>query len=190
MFSVGEIDVKGLQQFKNLLGALGKDAPKAVNSALNHTGGKARTQVVRTLAKQTGLPQKLIRRAVKVKRSVWSDLEYRLSAAGGSVSLKYFRIRETRRGVTAYLGEARGRELFEGAFFRGGRFPNRVGLSIGNDHVFQRIGVRRLPIEQVKSDVFIPVEMVEGASADVFERTVAEHLPHRMSHEISRLPGL
>ena len=71
MFSVGEVDVKGLRQFENMLGALGAEAPKAVNRALNRTGDMAKTQVVKALARQTGLPQKLIRRSVKVKRSSW-----------------------------------------------------------------------------------------------------------------------
>ena len=80
MFKVGEVDVRDLERFGNMIGALGQDGPKAVNRALNRTGDMARTRVVRELAKQTGLPQKTIRKAVKVKRSSWQDLEYRLSS--------------------------------------------------------------------------------------------------------------
>jgi hypothetical protein len=108
MFRVGEIDVSGLKQFDNLLGSLGQDGPKVITRALNRTGDMAKTQVVRALAKQTGLPQKTIRKALRAKRASWQDLEYRLSASGGDVSLKYFKARETRRGVTALVrGELR-----------------------------------------------------------------------------------
>ncbi|MBT2130109.1 phage tail protein [Aliiroseovarius lamellibrachiae] len=187
MFKVGEVDVADLKQFDNLLGALGQDGPKVINRALNRTGDMARTCVVRELAKQTGLPQKTIRKAVKVKRASWQDLEYRLTSSGGDVSLKYFKARETRRGVTAFVrGE---RELFEGAFIKGGSFSRgRVVLNMGG-HVFQRIG-GRTELEKLKSGVFIPIEMVEGATAKAFEEIVADVLPRRLDHEINRSLGL
>lgn len=195
MFRVGEVDVKELEQFGNMLGALGQDGPKVITRALNRTGDMARTRVVRELAKQTGLPQKTIRKAVKVQRPVWGsatgkgrDLTYTLSASGGDVSLKYFKARETRRGVTAFVrGE---RELFEGAFIKGGSFARGRVVAKGlNGHVFQRIG-GRTELEKLKSGVFIPIEMVQGATANAFEATVADVLPRRLDHEINRALGL
>ncbi|WP_039017541.1 phage tail protein [Halocynthiibacter namhaensis] len=185
MFKVGEVDVKGLKQFDNLLGALGQDGPKVVSRALNRTGDMARTKVVRELSKQTGLPQKTIREAVKVDRSSWQDLEYRLTASGGEMSLKYFKARETLRGVTASV---RGkRELFEGSFIKGGSFDRGRVVAKGlNGHVFQRIG-GRTELEKLKSGVFIPVEMVEGATAKAFDDVVSDVLPRRLDHEINRL---
>lgn len=188
MFSVGEVDVKGLQRFENMLGALGAEAPKAVNRALNRTGDMARTQVVRELSKQTGLPQRLIRRSVRVKRSSWRSLEYQLLSAGGDVSLKYFQKRETAEGVEADLGAARGKTLFIGdTFFKGGVFPRRrVTIRSMGGHVFGRVG-GRTQLEKIKSGVFIPIEMVEGATAGVFEDVVRNTLPRRLDHEIGRL---
>lgn len=191
MFSVGEVNVEGLAQFENMLGALGAEAPKAVNRALNRTGDMARTQVIKTLAVQTGLPQKTIRRAVKVKRSSWRDLKYRLISSGGNVSLKFFKKRETSDGVEAYLGAARGKELFLGdTFFKGGAFPRRrVKIRSMGGHVFGRVG-GRTQLEKVKSGVFIPAEMVDGASALAFEDAVDKNLSRRLDHEISRSLGL
>lgn len=187
MFQIGDVDVMGLKQFDNLLGALGQEGPKVISRALNRTGDMGRTQVVRALAKQTGLPQKTIRKAVKVKRASWSDLEYRLSATGGDISLKYFKARETRRGVTAFVrGE---RRLFEHSFIKGGSFARgRVALRMGG-HVFQRIG-SRTELERLKSGVFIPIEMVEGPTAAAFDAIIAEMLPRRLNHEINRAMGL
>ena len=188
MLRVGEVDVRDLERFGNMIGALGQDGPKAVNRALNRTGDMARTRVVRALAKQTGLPQKTIRKAVKVKWSSWQDLEYRLSSSGGDVSLKYFKARETRKGVTAFVrGE---RELFEGSFIKGGSFARGRVVAQGlNGHVFQRIG-GRTELEKLKSGVFIPIEMVEGATAAAFEDVVADVLPRRLDHEINRSLGI
>ena len=155
-----------------------------MNRALNRTGDMARTQVIRTLAKQTSLPQKTIRKAVEVKRSSWSELTYTLSAAGGDVALKFFKPRETRRGVTALVRGQRG--LYESTFLKGGSFAvGRVALNMGG-HVFLRVG-NRTDLEKQKSGVVIPAEMVDGATAEAFERTVSEQLPRRLDHEISRL---
>lgn len=187
MFQVGEVDVRELRGFENMLGAVGTDAPKVINRALNRTGDMARTKVVRTLALQTGLPQKTIRKAVKVKRSSWDDLTYTLSAAGGDVALKYFKPRETRKGVTAFV---RGkRELYESTFMKGGSFARgRVPLNMGG-HVFLRVG-SRTDLEVQKSGVVIPAEMVDGATAEAFDSTVQFQLPRRLDHELGRLLGL
>lgn len=129
MFSVGEVDVKGLRRFENMLGALGADAPKAVARAINHTGDKARTQVIRALSRQTGLPQRIIRTAIKdgpeTRRASPESPTYTLSAGGGDVRVKFFKKRETRAGVVAHLGTVRGRTLFPRTFFRGGAFPGK-----------------------------------------------------------------
>lgn len=188
MFSVGDVDVKGMQQFENMLGALGAKAPKAVNRALNRTGDMARTQVVRTVAKETSLPQKMVRNIVRRDPSREGDLTYTIYGAGGDISLKYFKPRETQKGVSAFV---RGqRELYEGSFLRGGSFARgRVELNMGG-HVFQRVGTARVPIEKLPSGVVVPAEMVDGASADAFEQVVADQLPRRLDHEIGRLLGL
>jgi len=190
MFSVGEVDVAGLGRFENMLGALGDNAPKAVNRALNRTGDMARTQVIRTLAAQVGLPQKTIRRAVKTTRSSWSNLEYSLTSKGGDIALKYFQKRETQAGVVANLGTARGRTLFPRTFFRGGAFPRRVDLTAFGGHVMDRVSEYRFDLKKVKSGVFIPEEMASGATAEAFETSVSQNLPRRLDHEISRLLGL
>lgn len=186
MFTLNEIDVKGLTQFNNMIGALGDEAPKVVSHAINRTGDMARTRVVRELAKQTSLPQKTIKKAVKVKRSSWRSLEYELSSSGGDISLKYFKARETRLGVSAHiLGK---RKIFKGSFIRGGSFKiGRVDLNMSG-HVFQRIGNGN-KIEKLKSGVFIPIEMVQGRAAKAFSDVVADVLPRRLDHEINRVLG-
>ena len=80
MFTVSGVDMRDIERFENMLGALGNEAPKAVSRALARTGDMARTQVVRTLAKQTGLQQKIIRRVVKTKRPAQGHPE---TGAGG-----------------------------------------------------------------------------------------------------------
>lgn len=186
VFRIGEVDVKGLEQFANMLGAAGAEAPKAVSRAINRTGDTATTGVVRAVAKQAGLSQKYVRGGVSRLRSSAASLEYQIRGAGGEVPLRQFKARETGAGVSAAPHGKR--QIFEGAFMRGGSFPGRVDLGLGG-HVWQRTGSRRLPIEKVPSGVFIPVEMVEGESLAAFERAVETVLPRRLDHELTRILG-
>lgn len=173
-----------LKQFDNMIKAVGDQAPKALQRAVSRAGDQAKTQVTRALTKQTGLKRKTIVKAIKVTKPSFKDLTYTMESEGGNISVKYFSARETRKGVTASpWGQ---RKLFAGSFMRGGLFPNRSGLVFGG-HAFKRIGKKRRPIEKVKTGLFIPQEMITGATEAVFQRTVADVLPKRVAHELGRL---
>jgi hypothetical protein len=204
-------DVSGLDRLANAMAKL--DGPQkrlVLQRAVNHTGAKALTQVTRTLAKQTGLTNKVIRQTLKAGKARGTAMSgdgeivshtdasfaYSINARGGDISLKYFKPRETKAGVTAApFGK---RELFAGAFLRGGRFPDR-GKSFNvptetaaslKGHVYKRLGKKRNPLELINSGVVIPAEMLTGASAAAFTKVVNDDLPKRVMHEIGYLvPG-
>ncbi|WP_137136570.1 hypothetical protein [Rhizobium sp. FKY42] len=202
-------DVSGLQRMDNALKRLDSHAKHLVlQRAVNHTGDKARTRVIRALAKQTGLSQKVIRKAVRTGRA-WgagADIEtftegrgsltYTLSSKGGDISLKYFKPRETRAGVTAAPFGVR--KLFPGRFTKGGKFPERKTAATVltkkeaalHGHVYNRAGKARTPLEFNDSGVVIPAEMLKGETARAFTAVVETDLPPRVIHEIERLvPG-
>ncbi|WP_316207581.1 hypothetical protein [Bradyrhizobium sp. SZCCHNR3118] len=158
-------------------------APKAISRAIARTGAMTKTQVVRSLTAQTGLNRQVIVRAVKAKPGLMS---YALLSRGGDVSLKYFGARETRRGVSAAPWNHR--QVFAGTFIKGGRFPKRVPLPFGGQ-VMARTGSSRLPIAKRKSGLFIPKEMVSGATAAAFLKTVNTVLPVRLQHELQAILG-
>lgn len=178
-------NVEGVRRFDNGIKALGdKRGRQVMQRALARSGDMARTQVTRALTEQTGLKRKVIVKAIKTKRPSYDDLSYVMTTRGGNISLKYFSPRETRKGVTASpFGQ---RQLFAGAFLKGGRFPNRVQLNMGG-HVFRRTGSGRTPIELLDSGVIIPVEMIQGQTAAAFTTTAARELPKRVEHELSRV---
>ncbi|MGJ0507489.1 MAG: hypothetical protein ACR652_10190 [Methylocystis sp.] len=176
----------------NMLGAAGMEAPKAMRRAINHTGDKARTQMTKALVPQTGLKYGILKRALKTtkandKAAASGDFSYTISSEGGDIRLKFFSPRETRQGVTAMV--AGKRTLFARTFSKGGRFPNRVGLPWGRE-VKQRAGSGRLPLQTVRSHVFIPIEMVRGESEKAFYRVIETDLAPRVEHELARILGL
>lgn len=185
-------DASGMKRMDNALGRLSaEEHGHVLRRAVNHTGEKARTQVTRTLATQTGLPYRTIRRAIVVKRANYSTLEYSMRVVGGDVSLKYFRPTETRAGVTATpFGK---RRLFVGAFTKAGHFPKRVTVASLSGHVFEPDRSTRSwgrPIALKDSGVVIPRELHRGDTVKVFRGVVERDLPARVSHEIGfMLPG-
>lgn len=196
-------DVSGLRRLENAMARLdGPQKHMVLQRAVNHTGEKTRTQVTRVLARQTGLPYGVVKKALKVGKASGAsitdgeitvrtdaNLSYVITSTGGDISLKYFKARETRAGVTA---APRGqRQLFAGTFMKGGRFPNRVTAKGLNGHVYRRTGKGRGPLELQDSGVIIPAEMISGASASAFTDIVEAELPKRVMHEIEYLaPGI
>lgn len=177
-----------IEQIERLVD-LRKAMPKVAARALNRTGAKATTQMVRTLTAQTGLARKIIKRAVKSMRASDRSLAYALKTRGGNISLRYFKARETRTGVSAApLGH---RIVVPHTFMKAGRFPNRVrfdskGRGKGMDrNVFIRVGKARLPIEGGRSGVYIPTEMLQGRSLAAFDQLIAADLPTQVERAIN-----
>ena len=181
------LDPAQLERLGNLIGQAGKQAPAALARAINHTGDKAKTAMTAALTVQTGLKRKVIVKALRVSRATAGSPTYTIRSAGGDVSLKYFGARETRAGVSAAPWGRR--QVYAGTFMKGGRFPNRVGISKFNGQVMKRDGSDRLPVEKQKSGLFIPNEMVSGATAVAFNATAESDLPDRLAHELLRIIG-
>lgn len=190
-------DISGLERVGNAMAMLSGDQKNnALRRAVNHTGDKAKTVVIRELAAQTGLKQKVIRKAVRVTRANYSSLEYVMTTRGGDISLKFFGARETRKGVSAApFGQ---RRIFPGTFMKGGHFPKRVTATGLNGHVYEPVSREatgkstwRRPVSLRDSGVIIPAEMVRGATPSAFTSLVERDLPPRVMHEIMRIaPGV
>lgn len=177
-----------IEQIERLVD-LRRAMPKVAARALNRTGAKATTQVVRALTVQTGLSRKTIKRAVKSYRASERSLAFALKTRGGNIRLRYFKSRETRPGVSAApLGK---RIVVPHTFMKAGRFPNRVrfdsrGRGKGMDgNVFVRKGKSRLPIEGGRSGVYIPIEMLQGQTLAAFDKLIASDLPVQVERAIS-----
>lgn len=166
-----DVDTKAFAAQANALHAAGRNAPVALAWGLNAVGRKATTQMRRALVAQTGLKYGVMVRALRPKAATASRLEYRINSKGGDVRLRFFSPRETRAGTTAAPWNKR--TLYAGAFMKGGRFPNRVPLKMGKG-VFVRLGRARTPIAEQRSGLFIPQEMVTGASKAAFD-AVTQH---------------
>ena len=176
-------------QWKNLearVAKAGANAPKALTRAINHTGAKAKTQMVRALADQTGLKIKTTRKALKSTNASGPGGSFIIAAKGGNVRLKFFKPKETRKGLAASPWNKR--RTYPGVFMRGGRFPKRKDLGLGGA-ALKRAGGARYPLKTVKSGLWLPKEMVKDQTANAFYSTAARELPKRLIHELGFIIG-
>jgi hypothetical protein len=159
-------------------------AHAAFARAVNHTTDKVKTEVVRTLVKQTSAPRFLVVSQLRVFRAstkMGNALEARIDGTGSELSLRYFGARQFGKGTRARVwGKSR---MFPGAFM--GPKPGAVASKL-RGHVFHRTGDARLPIEMMFGPS-IPKEMVKDETEAVFQNRVGVWLPARVDHELRRL---
>ena len=171
-------DGNGIARITEAVQNLTNDAKRAtvLRRALNHTGDKVHTRVMRTLAKQIGAPQAVIKRYGKISkiRASGASLSYTIRAKGGPIPLKHFKARQTGKGVSASPWNNLHR--YKSAF---------IVASLGG-HVFWRKGHSRFPIERIAGPN-VPKELVKDATAEAFQSVTAQELPKRVEHEIKVL---
>ncbi|MGJ7040516.1 hypothetical protein J2Y63_003781 [Shinella sp. BE166] len=192
----------GLALLEEATRSLGSEAKarRAFTRAINRTGQTVGNEAGRALADQTGLPRRTGIKAVRrdVERATPATLSYTINGQGGDISLRYFKPRETRKGVTANPWNKR--TLYPSTFMKAGWWPKRVVKSNWNGQVFARNGdghsydglkskgAKRVGTKftKQKSGLFIPIEMVQGATAAAWQQG-ARRLQPRIEHEVRHL---
>lgn len=197
----------GLALLEEATRTLGSEdrARRAFTRAINRTGRTVGNEAGRALADQTGLPRRTGIKAVRreVERATPATLAYVVHGQGGNISLRYFSPRETRRGVQAKPWNSP--RVILGTFMKAGWWPKRVVKPNWNGQVLSRIGdghsynavktnalvrtgvIKRrregTKFQKERSGLFIPVEMVQGATAAAWLQG-AKRLQPRIEHEI------
>jgi hypothetical protein len=176
---------QNLKKFGKDIERLHAQFPVVLPRIVNQVGNKAKTQVIRALTKQTGLPRKTIVAAVKVGAAGGKRLSYEMVTRGGNVRLKYLNPKETADGVVAKpFGKS---TLYPRTFMMGGAFPDRKTVAQFNGHVMfrNRSGGRHYTF--ARSGVFIPKEMTSGATASAFNAVAGPLLQVRVEAAIRKL---
>lgn len=155
----------------------------ALSRALNRTGQRAATGVVRALARQTGLSQTKVRALGEVtrRRAAPHDLAFLIRSKGGHIPLRHFGAKQFGYGVRA---KPWGRsQRFESAFIFAG--TPRSGQPVGGGNVFIRTTGSSYPIRILHGPA-VPKEIVKDQSREAFE-DASGTLPARLAHEIANI---
>lgn len=177
---------RNVRKFGKRVLLLNERFPKVLPRIVNQVGDRSKTQVIRALTKQTGLPRKTIVKAVgDPGRARPGKLSYDMVTRGGNIRLKYLGAHETEGGVVAKpFGKT---TLYPGAFMNGGRFPDRKTVAEFDGHAFYRLNRSGSKIAFARSGVIIPVEMTQGATMAAFNRIAGPLLQERVEAAIRKL---
>lgn len=177
-----------MKQFASQIDRAGKQAPEIMAAGLNSGGESLRQQTIAAQTGQTGLRKGVIARAQRGHKASGRHLVYEIEAAGGDVRIKHFRARETRAGVAASPWNKR--QVFAGTFMKAGwpqgeRWAKRKAKPNWNGQAFRRTGGKTRSgmdeFEHAKSGLYIPIELVTGATAAAFEAGSARVLDTTMA---------
>lgn len=174
-----EVKVRGtgIRDLKEAMRIVGsKRAKKAYAMALNEVGKQAEKRTVKVVAKQVAKPVGIVRKrgGISTKAAHADRLTYSINSKGGYLLLKDYRPTQFKKGAKASPWGPR--RLFAGTF---------INSKLGGN-VFHRTSDKRLPIQNTFGPA-IPKEIVQGEAKKVFETTVAERLPKRVAHQLSRV---
>ncbi|ACL57420.1 hypothetical protein [Methylobacterium nodulans] len=181
------LSTTGVMDMARALEVMGKRLPSAQALVLNRVGTRTKAVVVATLPEQTGLPRRIIVKAVKMNRASPNKLRVDIWTRGGDISLKYFHPREEGGSVVARVyGD---KVVIAGGFRRSGRDPNRRMVKKLNGHVYVNTdgGRWRGHIRKVKSGVLIPAEMIRGKTRAAFDEVVHRELPAEIAKELAKI---
>lgn len=165
---------KVLEQFGKRLAKLSeKEADRILARALNRGGDQARTQVRRSLVKQTGIKYGNIGKALATERAHPNRLSYSLIATGNETNIGLFNAKQRKKGVSATPWGKR--RIFPGTFL--------VGAYGGN--VYKRKGKERGPLEPIWGPNIAREVTRDYARAEWYK--VEGYVMKRVDHELSRL---
>ncbi|WP_375630768.1 MULTISPECIES: hypothetical protein [unclassified Bartonella] len=174
-----------LQQAKDTFTSL--QAPR-LNWALRNALNTAAKQVERFTEKQvadiSSAQIKRIRRGVYIKEKATARfLETDIIGFGTPIPLKFFKVNETKRGVTYTLFGKK--EILPHGFIKGGSFPKRVELKKLNGNVFQRADGDKFPIAKQEGPSIAGV-MSKPEIASAIAQYANERLTKNIQRQLSR----
>ncbi|WP_375647354.1 hypothetical protein [Bartonella sp. AA56HLJMS] len=174
-----------LQQVKDTFTSL--QAPR-LNWALRNALNTAAKQVERFTEKQvadiSSAQIKRIRRGVYIKEKATARfLETDIIGSGTPIPLKFFKVNETKRGVTYTLFGKK--EILPHGFIKGGSFPKRVELKKLNGNVFQRVDGDQFPIAKQEGPSIAKV-MSKPEIASAIAQYANERLTKNIQRQLSR----
>lgn len=150
------MSIKGLEQAIDNLNGISKTAvPRASAQAVNRVAGRAVSRSVRVVAKDTRVPQKLVRQRARIRKATSRKPRALIRVNRGNLpaiklgvaSARLSRRKRDKYGANSVL--AVGRFRFPGAFIQ--------QLKNGRWHILRRTTKSRYPIEVVSIPLAVPL---------------------------------
>lgn len=135
-------DARDLSQ---ALGNVVDNLPKEMRIVSWKTAKKTTSFIAKAVTSELSVAQRVIKKQMTQKRVGKTGAEVVLKKSN-RISLKDFKARQIKKGVSYKISKSKGRKTIAGAF-RGPR-PGVIAQKL-NGHVFKRIGATRNPIQKL-----------------------------------------
>ncbi len=145
--------------------------PAATARALDRTATNARTEAIKTIREETGLPTTLIRDRLQIRGATRDRLVATITALKAAPNLARFQARQTKQGVSANAWRKR-------------RVYPKTFLGNAGRTVFKRIGKARLPIAPVYGPS-VPRTFLQKRAQQAIERAVESRFQHNFEDAIA-----
>ncbi|WP_455478695.1 hypothetical protein V3565_02225 [Bartonella sp. B10] len=168
-----------LQQVEDSFTSL--QAPRlnwALRNAVNTAAKQVERFIERKVSEVSSAKSKRVKQGVYVKTKATAKFpEADIIGSGTSLPLKFFKAKETKRGVIYTMFGAR--KILPHGFIKGGKFPKRVNLRRGGGNVFQRAGGDQFPIVKQEG-----VSIAEVMSKPEIAHFIVQHANERLTKNI------
>jgi len=154
--------IRGLDKLKS------SEIPKATSAAINKVGKRVQTESVRSVAKQSKVPAKHVRRKFFLRRSKPGTQKAVITGYTRPISVHSLKHRVLKRGGISAAGR---------------KYPHAFKTTVrksGKEQIFQRTTADRYPLEVVTIDVS---DLMTTALRRFGPRIVREELPKLLEHE-------
>lgn len=174
-------------QWANGFAGLSASGLKILSQTLNREGRKSRVALQRATAKAVGTSYSRVGRVMRTIMASSGDPSFEVRATDGFMSLAdpSFGPREVKGGTRSRAWGVS--KVYDGGFYRAGRFPNRVEAPALGGEVYDRTTGSRTPLRLLHGPA-IPVEMVKGdplagwfAASDRIAAKVVAELQRRLA---------
>jgi len=176
-----KIKTTGFNDIEKAWADFPKKADRIIAGALNKSGNKGRTQVIKAAAKETGIKQKSIRKVIKTKSAFYKNLEYELKGTGSRVSYKDMGAKKIKVGVSVSRGQIKLKHnTFLGGYKLGGHVYQRTGRYKTNS--------RGQKVERLKKLMgpSVPDVLARENIQDNFFEISQEEMPKQIISQLSR----
>lgn len=153
-----------------------KKLPKAIARALTKTAQNVRVEASREIRKVRPLKASTVKQAMSVQRATPSNLVSSVTASGKPIPAREYKATQTKRGVKVTV--TKGNRKFIGPQGRRGFMVDKFGR-----HVFQRVGVNRLPIKKIFGPS-IPGTFLRKNILAAMRKVIGTNFPKRLAEEV------
>ncbi len=198
-----ELHFDGIEEVEEKLGNLKSKAPIVIYRTINRAAGKVRTEAKKEVAARYYIQQKDVYKTIRIIKASRAKLSAEITSRGGPIALSKFHMTKSNRKPVKVTFMRNGKRKYSPNVYKvsvkksGGQKPldedpkafyafMKAGKSGTHEGVFERIGRKRLSIQQLYGPA-VPSMMKNDDVLDRIKEEASGMLAKRIDAEINNI---